>query len=51
MKEDGMSQSRQRWIAAFLFVAAALSPHGADAQDATVDLNSRGEVAGHATFT
>ena len=47
-----MSQSRQRWIAAFLLVAAALSPHGADAQDATVDLmNSRGEVAGHATFT
>jgi superoxide dismutase, Cu-Zn family len=54
MKDSRMSntQVRQRWIAACLFAAAALSPRGADAHDATVDLmNSRGEVTGHATFT
>ena len=46
-----MGHSQQRCIAAFLFVAAALSPQGASAQEATADLmNSRGEVAGHAIF-
>jgi Cu-Zn family superoxide dismutase len=45
-------QSPQRWIAAGFFLAsAALSPQRAGGQDATVNLmNSRGQVAGHATL-
>ena len=46
-----MIQSPQRWIAGVSFVAAALSPQGAGAQDVTIDLmNSRGQMTGHATF-
>ncbi len=47
-----MTQSPQRWIAAgFFLVSAALSPQRAGAQDATINLmNSRGQVAGHATL-
>jgi len=51
-QEDSMTQSPQRWIAAgFFLVSAALSPQRAGAQDATINLmNSRGQVAGHATL-
>jgi len=51
-QEDSMTRGPQRWIAAgFFLVSAALSPQRAGAQDATINLmNSRGQVAGHATL-